>query len=242
MKMVSVHKILISIFNYVSSKFYRGQSHTRKKDIPTSEVARWFKDKGDQTLRLDYPLLDSNSIVFDVGGYVGDFANKIHQKYDCKVYIFEPHPKFFKKCVKRFKNNEKIIPLNFGLAHKTGKFRISDSADSSSLYKPEKTGKKVISCEIRGFFEVIEEFEVSFVDLMKVNIEGGEYSLLEHIIDTKRVNVVSEYQIQFHDFIDNAVKRRDGIVEGLVTTHERTWCYGFVWENWKSKSHKTHRQ
>ena len=80
MKMVSVHKILISIFDYVSSKFYRGQSHARKKDIPTSEVARWFKDKGDQTLRLDFPLLDSNSIVFDVGGYAGDFANKIHQK------------------------------------------------------------------------------------------------------------------------------------------------------------------
>ena len=242
MKMVSVHKILISIFDYVSSKFYRGQSHTRKKDIPTSEVARWFKDKGDQTLRLDYPLLDSNSIVFDVGGYVGDFANKIHQKYDCKVYVFEPHPKFFKKCVKRFKNNEKIIPLNFGLAHESGEFQISDSADSSSFFNPPKTGKGAISCGVREFFEVVEELEISFINLMKVNIEGGEYPLLEHIIDAKSVNLVNEYQIQFHDFIDNAVKRRDGIVEALVTTHERTWCYEFVWENWKSKSHKTHRQ
>ena len=242
MKIVLVHKILISIFDYASSKFYRGQSQTRKKNIPKSEFSRWFKDKGDQTLRLDYPLLDSNSIVFDVGGYVGDFANKIHQKYDCKVYVFEPHPKFFKKCVKRFKNNEKIIPLNFGLAHESGEFQISDSADSSSFFNPPKIEKGGISCEVREFFGVIEELEVSFINLMKVNIEGGEYSLLEHIIDTKRVNVVSEYQIQFHDFIDNAVKRRNGVAEGLVTTHERTWCYEFVWENWKSKPHKTHWQ
>jgi len=108
-----------------------------------------------------------------------------------------------------------------------------------TLQKIEKGG---ISCEVREFFGVIEELEVSFINLMKVNIEGGEYSLLEHIIDTKRVNVVSEYQIQFHDFIDNAVKRRNGVAEGLVTTHERTWCYEFVWENWKSKPHKTHWQ
>ena len=56
MKKVLVHKILISIFDYASSKFYRGQSQTRKKNIPKSEFSRWFKDKGDQTLRLDYPL------------------------------------------------------------------------------------------------------------------------------------------------------------------------------------------
>jgi len=236
MNLASIRNLLISFSDYVSSIFYGGQRRNSKKDIPISEFSRWFKDKGDKTLRLDYPLLDSNSIVFDVGGYVGDFANKIHQKYGCKVYVFEPHPKFFKKCVKRFKNNEKIIPLNFGLAHESGEFQISDSADSSSFFNPPKTGKGAISCGVREFFEVVEELEISFINLMKVNIEGGEYPLLEHIIDAKSVNLVNEYQIQFHDFIDNAVKRRDGIVEALVTTHERTWCYEFVWENWKSKS------
>ena len=238
MRVVSIRKILISISDYASSKFQRGPSRNSKKEIPLTEFARWFRDKGDETLRLDYPLLVSNSIVFDVGGYVGDFANKIHQKYGCKVYVFEPHPKFFKKCVKRFKNNEKIIPLNFGLAHESGEFQISDSADSSSFFNPPKTGKGAISCGVREFFEVVEELEISFINLMKVNIEGGEYPLLEHIIDAKSVNLVNEYQIQFHDFIDNAVKRRNNIVEALVTTHERTWCYEFVWENWKSKSNK----
>lgn len=32
------------------------------------EVKRWFCDRGDETLRLTYPL-DKNSIVWDVGGF-----------------------------------------------------------------------------------------------------------------------------------------------------------------------------
>ena len=76
MKVASIHNFLISISDDASSIFYGGQRRNSKKDIPISEFSRWFKDKGDKTLRLEYPLLDSNSIVFDVGGYVGDFANK----------------------------------------------------------------------------------------------------------------------------------------------------------------------
>ena len=38
------------------------------KDEFTIEVKKWFADRGDQTLRLEYPELNSDSIVFDVGG------------------------------------------------------------------------------------------------------------------------------------------------------------------------------
>lgn len=53
------------------------------------EVRRWFRDKGDSTLRLDYPL-DAESIVLDVGGYKGDFTALIHEKFNCRVFVFEP--------------------------------------------------------------------------------------------------------------------------------------------------------
>ena len=51
------------------------------------EAARWFRDKGDETLRLDYPLTQE-SIVFDLGGYHGDFAAAVYERYGCKVYLF----------------------------------------------------------------------------------------------------------------------------------------------------------
>jgi len=37
------------------------------------EVQRWFSDGGDYELRLDYNL-DDESVVFDLGGYQGWFA------------------------------------------------------------------------------------------------------------------------------------------------------------------------
>ena len=55
----------------------------------TIEVTRRIKDKGDTTLRLDYPLT-KESYIFVVGGYVGDYANDISNKYGCSVFVTEP--------------------------------------------------------------------------------------------------------------------------------------------------------
>lgn len=206
-----------------------------EKDKFTVEVKRQFRDKGDETLRFNYPSLNSDSIVFDVGGYVGDFAESIHRKYGCTVYIFEPHPKFYQKCIERFRDNAKIIPLMYGLSSKSGQFSLSDSVDGSSFLNVQKKGKSTIDCEVRDFFAVAKTLDVSHVNLMKINIEGGEYPLMEHIVDSQRLDIVDCYQIQFHDFAENAVERRTKIVEALKHSHRRTWCYEFVWENWEVK-------
>ena len=203
------------------------------KDEFTVEVTRWFRDKGDETLRLDYPELNKESIVFDLGGYLGNFAQAINDKYGCTVYVFEPHPEFYNSCVQRFSSNDKVIPLNFGLSDKEGKLVLSDSVDGSSFHNPNHKEKSGIECEVKEIFKVLRKLKVSNVDLMKINIEGGEYPFLLHMISESALPVVDNYQIQFHNFIDNADGLRNKIIEGLSKTHVRTWCYTFVWENWK---------
>ena len=32
--------------------------------------------------------LDKNSIVLDLGGYKGDWANEIYRRYGCNIFIF----------------------------------------------------------------------------------------------------------------------------------------------------------
>ncbi len=205
------------------------------KDEFTNEITRWFRDNGDETLRIDYPELNEESIVFDLGGYKGDFAQAINDKYGCTVYLFEPHPEFYDTCVQRFLSNDKLIPLNYGLSDKDGKFMLSDSVDGSSFLNPNHQDKSEIECEVKEIFEVLSKLEVSNIDLMKINIEGSEYPLLLHMISENRLSIVDNYQIQFHNFIDNADELRNKIIEGLSKTHVRTWCYTFVWENWKRK-------
>ena len=51
------------------------------KEIFLIELKRWYKDNGDENLRLSYPSLNINSIVFDLGGYKGDFAFQIYADF-----------------------------------------------------------------------------------------------------------------------------------------------------------------
>jgi len=201
-----------------------------------AEVTRWFRDRGDENLRLDYPDLDENSVVFDLGGYKGDFAQAINEKYGCKVYLFEPHPEFFRICVDRFLLNTKVVPLNYGLSDKNGVFTLSDTADGSSFLNPNHFNAEGIECEVKEILSTLIKLGVAEIDLMKINIEGGEYPLLSHMASQSALTMVNQYQIQFHTFIDDAESMRDEIVRALSKTHDQTWCYTFVWENWKRKS------
>ena len=234
--MLSLIKKLINPF-FLIKKIYSRLFHLYKlhivKDEFTMEVTRWFEDKGDETLRLNYPELTQDSVVFDLGGYVGDFAFEINQKYGSKVYLFEPHPKFFEICDKRFSNNTNIIPLNYGLSDIDGIFHLSDSVDGSSFLNPNHKGKKLLNCKLRDFFKVLEDLKISKIDLMKINIEGGEYPLLQYISDKNKLEIVDQYQIQFHNFIDEAESKRNSIIKSLGDSHHQTWCYKFVWENWQ---------
>ena len=44
----------------------------------------WFKNDGDNTLRIDYNL-NNTSLVIDLGGYYGEFSQKIYDKYKCNI-------------------------------------------------------------------------------------------------------------------------------------------------------------
>ena len=76
----------------------------------------------------------------------------------------------------------------------------------------------------------MNENQIGPIDLMKINIEGGEYDLLDHLIDTGFVKNIRNIQVQFHDFVPDAVKRMSSIHGKLMRPHETTYQYLFVWK------------
>lgn len=44
---------------------------------------------------------------------------------------------------------------------------------------------------------------------------------------------IGNLQIQFHNFVDNAEEKREVIRKQLSLTHELTYDYYFIWENWE---------
>jgi len=193
-------------------------------------VKRWFNDAGDDTLRLDYRL-DETSIVFDVGGYLCDYADAIHKKFGCRVYVFEPVPLFYDKCVKRFSHNPSVTCFNYGLSSTSGWFEMRLDDNSSSFKTTE--GGIIQEAQIRAISNVISELEITHIDLIKINIEGGEFDLLPAIINSGLINHIKYIQVQFHNFITHAVENRLAIRKLLEKTHHEMWNYEFVWESWE---------
>lgn len=223
----------MDLFTKIQSKLAMAYRRYVLREPFLVEVASWFIDKGDETLRLDYPLTQA-SVILDLGGYHGDFAAAIHKKYESTVYIFEPVPEFYQICVNRFKGNQKIVCLNHGLSSVDGWLDISLAENSSSFSSPHAQGatQKV---QIRSIVECIRELKIEQIDLMKINIEGGEFDVVPAIIASGNINKIKYLQIQFHNFVEDAISQRAKIRAQLAFTHMEMWNYEFVWESWKLK-------
>jgi FkbM family methyltransferase len=200
--------------------------------IQTERVKPWFADNGDQTLRLDYDL-NENSVVLDIGGYKGEFAVDIFCKYNATIYVFEPIESFFKIIQKKFVNNPKIKVYNFGLAGKDEQMEISMTDNASSVFLKTEDSETI---QLKSIVNFLQKNNIQFVDLIKINIEGGEYELLESLIENNLLSNFKNIQVQFHDFLlDDGKERMNKIQEHLAKTHAITYQYEFVWENWELK-------
>ncbi len=197
------------------------------------EIKRWFRDDGDNTLRLNYPL-DQASVVWDLGGYHGDFAAEMSQRYGSRIFVFEPVPKFHTRCVERFRDNDRVRCLPFGLSRSAGWFDISDSEDASSFVR-EPGNAASVRAEVRPVAEMFNELGVEQVDLLKINIEGGEFDVIPALMDAGLMSRVRFLQVQFHNFVPDAHTKREEIRRRLRETHRELWNYTFVWECWERK-------
>ncbi len=211
-------------------KLKAGRRQGSNNHIQYLRVQPWFKCNGDNTLRINYELTE-DSIVFDLGGYKGEFASAIMNKYDCNIFIFEPIPAFYNIILEKFSNNKKLHPYCIGLYDKTIKKQISLSDNGSSIYIGNTA---TLEIQLKNIIEFLDENNFTHIDLIKINIEGAEFELLECLINNDRIKVFQNIQVQFHDFIiDNAESRMRNIQNQLSNTHELTYQYEFVWENWR---------
>jgi len=194
-------------------------------------LQKWFEDRGDHTLRLEYPL-SKDSVVLDVGGYQGDWTAKIVARYGCRSYVFEPSPRFCHIIRQRFSGNDRVSVLEYALGADNQTARLALLDDGSSLYRNAESYEDVL---LRDITEVLGELQISSIDLVKINIEGGEYALLPRMLSTGIVNRCADIQIQFHQTCPEAAVLRSEIRAGLSKTHFLTYDYPFVWENWRSR-------
>jgi FkbM family methyltransferase len=186
-----------------------------------------------ENLRYEYDLTP-DSVVLDCGGYEGSFAAEIFARYGCRVIVLEPVQEFYEKIVARFKENLKVEVLPFGIGPQTRKVKFIIKGDMSGPLADSGEERNVKILSMAALTGILG---LASYDLIKINIEFGEYPLLEDMLKKAYITMFKNLQIQFHgkghpDF----EKSRHAIRERLAETHEEQWCFPWCWESWRIKA------
>lgn len=143
-------------------------------------------------------------IIADIGACVGTFIDECLKKYESEdpmIFAFEPMPANYKKLEQRFGESEKVVVSDIAIFNEDGisNFYLKKQAKTnntdyigcagSSLCK-DKHGLgtspsiEVYTMSVLTLFATLKEnYDVSYIDLMKLDVEGSEYEVLNHILD-----------------------------------------------------------
>jgi len=183
-----------------------------------------------EEMRYEYDLTP-DSVVLDCGGYEGRWAAGIHDKYGCHVYVLEPITKFFDNIAKRFSGNPKIHLWNYGISMEGQPETMSIKGDMTGRYANNPECVEVKTFSPQQIFGIINKD----IDLMKLNVEGAEFGVIEimTVYSPELIKCVRNLQVQWHDVAPNAQSRYDVLQKKLAETHHLTFDHGWVWQNWE---------
>lgn len=179
---------------------------------------------------IRYDGLNPGDVVLDIGGYQGEWAESMAAKYGVKVYVFEPHPKFAKKLKSKFQNQPQIKVFDFALGSADGVICLSDNENASSALISSENS---VMGTVRAVAPALEALSLNTIAVAKINIEGGEYDLLPALYEAGLLERIERLTIQFHRYYAENEEQREHIIGQLTQTHDCSWSYPFIWEEWQ---------
>jgi FkbM family methyltransferase len=132
--------------------------------------------------------LDTDSIVIDIGGYIGVVSCYLAEKYGCKIYTYEPWPSNFTLLKKNVKDNglENLITIH--------DIAVSGNGQSTRIVAlPSGGNLGGASCvqQISGqshieytgldsitLKDIFDKYNIKKCDLLKIDCEGSEHDII----------------------------------------------------------------
>lgn len=145
-------------------------------------------------------MLNSKSIIYSFG--VGtDISFDLHliEKFNAKVYAFDPTPKSI-NWVKSLKLPDNFIFHPLGIDAQDGKkdffLPINENHVSGSVKENAATGDKKAIVDMNELETIMKKLGHTHIDLLKMDIEGSEYEVIEYIV--KKDIQISQLLVEFH--------------------------------------------
>ena len=152
-------------------------------------------------------------IYIDGGARIGEAIELIldnrNELLGCDAYLFECNPTHKNTLIKIKNTNHKynfIIreeALWIDDCEKNFFISIDQWGDLGCSLKPEKKelldreNPLVVKCI--NFSNFLQQFDDNDYIILKLDVEGAEYDILEQLIDTKLINKINELYVEFHD-------------------------------------------
>lgn len=156
----------------------------------------WQQADGDNTYALDWNL-NEDSHVWEIGGFEGRWAQQIWDKFHCNITIFEPQLWAVERMQKRFEGIEKIDIRPYGLWTEDVLLPIGNyHTDGASLVNDDGREEKQFGA-FKNFYYEIQNFPHD-INLVLMNIEGGEWHLLPNMIVSGIIVRFENFWCQFH--------------------------------------------
>ncbi len=175
--------------------------------------------------------IDEHGVALDLGAYVGGWSKRMAERYGCTIYAFEPSPGPAAKAAADLEAFPKVTVLPFALGAADHTAQLARDGPGSSLFGG-KGQYGHVEVHVRDIVEVLDELGIERVDVLKVNIEGAEYDLLDRLAEARWFPRVRTLSVQFHEWHPNAHGRRRRLRRTLHATHDNVWTYPWVWELW----------
>jgi FkbM family methyltransferase len=139
------------------------------------------------TFRVFDHYLQPDKNYLDIGAWIG--PTSLYAAHRAKhTFAVEPDPIAFHELLANISLNpsiqHKITPINKALSHKSGikkLYRRMHFGDSSSSLIPTLQQENFHKVEATTLKNLLEDYTVNDLSLVKIDIEGGEYVLLPSI-------------------------------------------------------------
>ena len=163
---------------------------------------RLFCHKGSLTLGSEAvwtikPLPQKAVVISGGVGHDISFEKELVSKFSARVYLFDPSPTGKKTMAKSENKHKNIFFYTKGLAGARGDISfVEPKIEQEGSYRKAGEGKThTFSC-IR-LSDFLAENNIRHVDLLKLDIEGFEYEVLDDILRHTKIHV-DQICVEFH--------------------------------------------
>jgi FkbM family methyltransferase len=225
-------KMIRKIKNYINAARQNFSSFRRKKRLSASmdknkvmhlqpQVncnCKWYGSSyGGFYIHPDE--LNERSIIYSFGiGKDISFDLSCIKKHGCKVYGFDPTPKSI-DWISSQNLSGSFLFYNYGIAETTGELDfflpMNKNGVSGSLVGTEVVNKdNSIKVKMKSFSAITAELGHTSIDVLKMDIEGSEYDVLESIIHS--AVPVKQILVEFHDrLFDEKEEKSKAVVQKM---------------------------